>query len=45
MTSAEPSDRQASWNGGPVGPPTGRQHEIRWGPHRAVVVELGGGLR
>lgn len=26
-------------------PPTGAQHEIRWGPHRAVVVEVGGGLR
>ena len=26
-------------------PVSGRQHEIRWGSHRAVVVELGGGLR
>jgi aldose 1-epimerase len=27
------------------GPPSGAQYEISFGPHRAVVVELGGGLR
>lgn len=32
-------------NGGTEPPASGRQTELFWGPHRVVVVEVGGGLR
>ncbi|HEV7942733.1 MAG TPA: aldose 1-epimerase family protein [Solirubrobacteraceae bacterium] len=39
------TNEQASSNEGRIEPPSGRQVELRFGDQRAVVVEVGGGLR